>query len=91
MYKRAKDFLSELNSVPMLGKRDPEAYSHTDNTKEAYSNTDEEQAEEGSVWASYPEQGNIMDDVSLVGLILPSRVSTSLRKFVITSYFLTFL
>jgi hypothetical protein len=64
MYKRAKDFMSELNSVPMLGKRDPEPYAAMDN-----SSIDDQQAEEGSaaVWASFPEQGNIMDDVSLVG------------------------
>jgi hypothetical protein len=64
MYKRAKDFLSELNSVPMLGKRDPEPYAAMDNSP-----SDDQQAEEGSaaVWASFPEQGNIMDDVSLVG------------------------
>ena len=63
MYKRAKDFLSELNSVPMLGKRDPEPYAAMDNSAM------DDQAEEGSaaVWASFPEQGNIMDDVSLVG------------------------
>jgi hypothetical protein len=63
MYKRAKDFTSELNSVPMLGKRDPEPYAAISATNDDLS------VEEGSdpVWASFPEEGNLMGDASLVG------------------------
>ena len=64
MYKRAKDFISELNSVPMLGKRAP-AISNDDQSAEAGSEDEEDDA----MWASFPEEGgNIMGDVSLVGL-----------------------
>jgi hypothetical protein len=67
MYKRAKDFTSELNSVPMLGKRDPEPYAAISATS-----NDDLSAEEGSdpVWASFPEEGNLMGDASLVGSLL---------------------
>jgi len=67
MYKRAKDFLSELNSVPMLGKRSPAVDDDT--------TIDEEWSDMDATWAA--EGGNIMDDVSLVGRPPPLSICLS--------------
>lgn len=57
MYKRGGDFTSNLNSVPMIGKRDPEPYISSDghpNSDEAMESYD------------YQDTGRLMDDSALV-------------------------
>jgi len=57
MYKRGGDFTSNLNSVPMIGKRDPEPYISSDghpNSEEAMESYD------------YQDSGRLMEDSALV-------------------------
>merc|ERR1711892_1054056 len=56
MYKRGGDFTSNLNSVPMIGKRDPEPYISSDghpNSEEAMESYD------------YQDSGRLMEDSAL--------------------------
>ena len=57
MFKRGVDFNSNLNSVPMIGKRDPEPYIASDG------HPDSEEAMESY---DYQESGRLMDDSALV-------------------------
>jgi len=57
MYKRGGDFTSNLNSVPMIGKRDPEPYI----TSDGHPNT-----EESMESYDYQDAGRLMDDSALV-------------------------
>jgi len=57
MYKRGEDFTSNLNSVPMIGKRDPEPYISSD----GHPNSDQSMET-----YDYQETGRLMDDASLV-------------------------
>jgi len=57
MYKRGGDFTSNLNSVPMIGKRDPEPYISSD----GHPNSDQSMET-----YDYQEGGRLMDDAALV-------------------------
>jgi len=84
MYKRAQNHIQELNSVPMLGKRDPEPYSIVDNyvadTEEAKNSEDTNDWDNWDWDMDFAQDSPLMADVALYPPVVGPHYRTILTR-----------